>query len=116
MGVWKGRSTRNPGGGGAQTFLGRLLGKKALSWDQGYLHALPRGGAWAPCQPPGVLSCTAERGQDPPGALRGPAVPCVQTGTGWKNLAHRRPGWGLATACPAALASSLPTPESSVGK
>ena len=93
----KGEALGTPERVGLRRSWGVCWGRRSSPGIRGTLMLCRGGGAWAPCQPPGVLSCTAEQGQGPPGALRGPAVPRLQTGTGWKNLAHRRPGWGLAT-------------------
>lgn len=58
-------------------------GRRPSPWDQGYPHALPRGGAWAPWQPPGVFSCTliadGVRGPRPhPTDRHGVENPCLQ--------------------------------------
>lgn len=49
VGVWKGRSTRNPGGGLPQT----LLGKKALSLGSGVPSCSARGRSLGPVATPG---------------------------------------------------------------
>lgn len=51
VGEWK-RSTRNPGGHGAQTFLGRLLGKK-FSLGSGVTSRSAKGRSLGPVPTPG---------------------------------------------------------------